>query len=44
VNIQTKKKKNTKENYMKKMDLNFLRKREAEISETGEFNIGEGVT
>jgi len=27
---------------MKEMGFNFLRKREAERSETGEFNIGEG--
>jgi len=26
------------------MVFNFLRKREVERSETGEFNIGEGVT
>jgi len=26
------------------MGFNFLRKREVERSETGEFNIGEGVT
>jgi len=28
----------------KKWVFNFLRKREVERSETGEFNIGEGVT
>jgi len=39
VNTAYKEEKNSERDY-----INFLRKREVDRSETGDFNIGEGVT